>query len=316
MKRLTRMISMIVTVSLVNLFIVMPVLALPPIPSSFYGTVKVNGVNVANGTPVQALINGQVFAQSVTQTFQGNSVYSLDILGDDTDTVSIDGGRDGDTVQFKVGGTVVSQTGIWRSGTNVSLDLSRTNAPMVTPTPVTPRPHPVMRSQALTPSSLTTQFGTTNGSLSSLSLLDQTEAEDDPAAYVSYQTPNGVYAGYQSFSLPADAQTKLVSTALLQVNFKGPASSTQTWTWSVYDWKKELWVKVGDSISVTADQWATLLFRISNPQRYVSSKGEIRIQLRSSNANGDAKIDYQALHVTYLSVPATPTPVKPATTSK
>ena len=128
MKRFTRTISMIVTMSLVNLFVVIPALALPPIPSSFYGTVKVDGVNVADGIIVQALINGQVYAQSVTQTYQGNSVYALDVPGDDTDTPAVDGGHDGDIIQFKIGGNLASQTGIWKSGINISLNLTRTNA--------------------------------------------------------------------------------------------------------------------------------------------------------------------------------------------
>ena len=187
--------------------------------------------------------------------------------------------------------------------------------PYVLPTPAAPRPLPVMKSQALTPIALTTQFGTTNGSLSSLSLLDQSGAGDNAAAYVSFQTPGGVYYGYRSFSLPVDAQSRLVSTMLLQVNFKIPSSS-QTWTWSVYDWDKDLWIKLGDTIGGATAQWETLLLKIPNPQRYISSRGEILIQLKSSNANGDAKIDYDALHITYLSIPAIPTPTTPGITPK
>ena len=316
MKRFTRTISMIVTMSLVNLFVVIPALALPPIPSSFYGTVKVDGVNVADGIVVQALINGQVYAQSVTQTYQGNSVYALDVPGDDTDTPAVDGGHDGDIIQFKIGGNLASQTGIWKSGINISLNLTRTNASMPTPTPITPTQHPFLKSQILTPALCTAQFGTTNGSSSSLSLLDQSGAEDNPDAYISFQTPTTLYVGYQSFLLPEDAQTKLISTILVQVNFKGPASSTQVWTWSVYDWSTGLWIKIGDSIGTDPDEWQTLIFRIRQPWKYVSTGREIRIQLRSNNANGDAKIDYEALHATYLSNPATPIPATPVITPK
>jgi len=189
--------------------------------------------------------------------------------------------------------------------------------PMRTAVPDLPKPRPVMKSQALTPTSLTTQFGTTSGSLASLGLLDQTGADDDTAAYISFQTPgSSSYSGYRSFYLPNDAQTKLVSTMLLQVNFKGSASSAQTWTWSVYDWSTKQWIKLGDTIGVNANQWQTLLFRIRYPWRYISSVGEIRIQLKSDNANGDAKIDYEALHITYLSIPTTPMPVLPIVTPR
>jgi len=191
------------------------------------------------------------------------------------------------------------------------------NPPLyITPTPIPSRQRPVLKSQALTPASLITQYGTTSGSLPSLSLPDQSGAQDNPAAYVSFQTPNTVYSGYQSFYLPGDAQSNSISTMLLQVNFKGPLSSTQNWTWSIYDWNKSLWIKLGDSIAATPNQWNTLLLKIPNPHRYLSPGREIRIQLKSNNANNDAKIDYEAIHITYFSTPATPTPVVPIITPK
>jgi hypothetical protein len=108
----------------------------------------------------------------------------------------------------------------------------------------------------------------------------------------------------------------MVSTILLQINFMGPASSTQTWTWSVYNWNSKQWIKLGDTIGAKDAQWQTLLFRMRNPHQYISAGGEIRIQLRSNNANGDAKVDYEALHVTYLSVPPTPTSAVPIVTPR
>ena len=54
-----------------SLFICLPALAVPQIPASFYGTVKVNGANVPDGTSVQALIDGKVYADVLTQTYQG-----------------------------------------------------------------------------------------------------------------------------------------------------------------------------------------------------------------------------------------------------
>jgi hypothetical protein len=149
-----------------------------------------------------------------------------------------------------------------------------------------------------------------------LSLFDQSGTQDNPADYVSFQTlDNTLYLGYQSFTLPEDAQTKLVSTMLLQVNFKAPAAPHQVWTWSIYNWSTDLWIPLGDSIGTTPDEWQTLLFRIRQPRRYVSAAGEIRIQLQSENAGGAVKIDYEALHITYLSIPVTATPDAPLITS-
>jgi hypothetical protein len=140
MKSGLRIAFIIMTSLIVSLFITLPALAVPQLPASFYGTVKVNAANVPDGTSIQALIGGHVYAETITQTYQGDSVYALNVTGDDTDTPAVDGGREGDTVQFKIGGVLASQTGIWHSGTNVSLNLTAsTSNPIATPaaTPTT-----------------------------------------------------------------------------------------------------------------------------------------------------------------------------------
>jgi hypothetical protein len=129
-------------ISLISLLAARPVLAFPPLPSSFYGIVKVNGANVPDGTPVEALIDGQVLVKGLTQSYQGDSVYTLDIPGDQTDTAVLEGGRDGDTIQFKIGGVLADQTGTWRSGTNVQLDLSAASTATLTAPENTATPRP------------------------------------------------------------------------------------------------------------------------------------------------------------------------------
>jgi hypothetical protein len=111
-------------IGMVILFSAMPVLAFPPLPSSFYGTVKINQANVPDGTLVKASINGQIYAQTQSQTYQGESVFALDIPGDDSSTTTIEGGRDGDTITFIIGTIAAGQTGTWKSGTSIHLDLS------------------------------------------------------------------------------------------------------------------------------------------------------------------------------------------------
>ena len=142
MTKLSKTITLLLIITLANLFNVAPALALiPPLPSSFYGTVKVNGENITDGTTVKALINGQVYATGYTQTYEGNSVYSLDVPGDDSSTTTIEGGRDNDTIQFMIGEAPASETGIWKSATNGNVNLTATvaaplNTPQATPTPV------------------------------------------------------------------------------------------------------------------------------------------------------------------------------------
>jgi hypothetical protein len=141
MKHLVRISSLSIIVFIISLFITVPVLAIPPLPSSFYGTVKVNNANVPDGTVIQALVGEQVYAEGFTQTYQGNSVYALDVQGDNTDTTTQDGARDGDALRFKIGGVLADQTAVWHTGTNISLNLTASSSgpiikPQATHTPV------------------------------------------------------------------------------------------------------------------------------------------------------------------------------------
>jgi hypothetical protein len=107
-----------------NLLRVRNAKAFPVLPSSFYGIVQVDGVNVETGTKIQALINDQVFAESFVQMYVGDSVYSITVPGDDNETNQVDGGREGERIVFVIGNIMADQTGEWHSGTNLELNLS------------------------------------------------------------------------------------------------------------------------------------------------------------------------------------------------
>ena len=131
--------------------------ALPPLPSSFYGTVTLNEEVLPENTIIQALIDGQVYASTASQLYQGNSVYSLVVPGDDPATDSVEGGVAGDTIQFKVGGNLASQTAEWQSGVNENLDLTASGVVVIataTPKPTrTPTPRPTNTKKSTTPRS-------------------------------------------------------------------------------------------------------------------------------------------------------------------
>jgi hypothetical protein len=157
MRRISKIISLL-GICLVSLLAVQPVLAFPPLPSSFYGTVKVNAANIPDGTPVTASINGTVYASSQSLTYQGNSVYSLDIPGDDSTTPAVEGGREGDTIVFTIGGTQADQTGGWKGGTNVNLDLTASTTATLVPPQDTPTPLPTQTAiNVVIPPTATTQ---------------------------------------------------------------------------------------------------------------------------------------------------------------
>jgi hypothetical protein len=107
---------------------------MPPLPSSFYGTVKLGGANVPIGTIISARINGVEYASKAASLYGSDTVYFFDVPGDDPGTVGvIEGGVPGDTIIFYIGTAIADQTAPWQSGTNVALNLTATavNAPPV-----------------------------------------------------------------------------------------------------------------------------------------------------------------------------------------
>ena len=133
---------------LLSAMTVSPALAFPPLPSSFYGRVQINGGKVPDGTVVQALIEGQVYAEGYTQTYAGDSVYGLDVPGDDPGTSAREGGQDGDVVEFEIGGVLADQSSTWQGSTNVQLDLTTVSDGPLPEPPATPTP---MQSQTPVP---------------------------------------------------------------------------------------------------------------------------------------------------------------------
>jgi hypothetical protein len=126
MKRFRMLVILaVLTIGLLT-FNVQPASAVPPLPSSFYGTVKLNGANVPAGTVIHAYINGVEYAHATVLTYLGDTVYSIDVPGEDTDTPGTQGGVEGNTVAFSIGSIQVPQTGIWHTGTNINLNLTGT----------------------------------------------------------------------------------------------------------------------------------------------------------------------------------------------
>ena len=124
MNKLRTMTSIIIAISLL-LINFASVSAVPPLPSSFWGTVKINGANVETGTKVTAWINGVKYSETTVLLDEGNTVFSLDIPGDDSATAGVvEGGVAGNTVVFHIGDLVATPTGIWASGTNVEINIS------------------------------------------------------------------------------------------------------------------------------------------------------------------------------------------------
>lgn len=134
----------------------------PPIPSSFYGAVTVNGHEVADGTVITALCDGVVYETTETYRSEGTgpSRYRINVPGDDYDTPERDGGSHGETIQFMVGDLLADQTGTWVSGSNEQIDLAASG---VWPTiEVTPSPT-ATATRTVTPNPTATATATPSG---------------------------------------------------------------------------------------------------------------------------------------------------------
>jgi hypothetical protein len=99
--------------------------AVPPLPSSFYGLAKVNGSNVPPGTVISAWINGVKYAEKTVKLEAGDTVYvGLDVPGDDPQIPGKEGGVPGDVIVFYIGQQEADPTAPWQGGMYARLDLT------------------------------------------------------------------------------------------------------------------------------------------------------------------------------------------------
>jgi hypothetical protein len=153
----------------------------------------------------------------------------------------------------------------------------------------------------LVPSSYVTTVGSTGGQAvaTSIDLLDESGTQNVWSKYVEF---DGLYAGYQVFTLPTSIAPTSVTNIQMEVNYQGPATSTQTWTWEIYDWIHATYVTVGTNAGASDwGAWKILTFNVSGTlSNYVrSTDGQMRVQLLSNNSADSADIDYEAIVVTY-----------------
>lgn len=144
MSRLKSIFLLLVSLgTLGSLLITDPAHAQPPLPSSFYGRVILDGKDIAAGTTVVAYVKGVAVARKPSQIYQGHSVYAINVPGDDPTTSTVEGGVQGDTVSFAVQERYgAKEVGTWSLGTNVELNLnaSTSGTPVSLGTGVAPGP--------------------------------------------------------------------------------------------------------------------------------------------------------------------------------
>lgn len=155
----------------------------------------------------------------------------------------------------------------------------------------------------LAPQTIVDEACCSSGGVTPMWTLDQTRRQDTPANYALFTTPGHRYKGYRTYLLPATILRSTVSSLQVKVNYKGPAASTQTWSWSAWNWNKSRWTQIGTNALAAAGVWKVMKFPVPNPRAYINSvTGEIRIRLVSNNGTGNAKLDYEGVLVSSTDV--------------
>ena len=108
------------------------------------------------------------------------------------------------------------------------------------------------------------------------------------------------YSGFAHYVIPTSINPSTITNIKVLVNYNGPDSVTQAWTWRIYDWVFQAWVIIGTNVmAFNHGPWTLLNFNVSGPfNNYIDAAGQLRIQVRSNNIADDAFINYEAVIIT------------------
>ncbi len=96
----------------------------PPLPASFFGLLHFNKDAPGVGTTIEATIPGVSGSFNTSVALDGSDLfYMLDVPGDISGTPAKEGGVEGDTVSFSIGGRILASAS-WHSGTHSQVDLN------------------------------------------------------------------------------------------------------------------------------------------------------------------------------------------------
>ena len=99
----------------------------PPAPHLVSGVVMVNGNYIPGDITISAWCGGVKYAEDSTKIVAGQSVYSMEVRGDDWLTTEIDGCSDGETVDFMISHLDANETLTWSPGYTSTHDLTATS---------------------------------------------------------------------------------------------------------------------------------------------------------------------------------------------
>jgi len=115
--------------------------AMPPLPSSFWGAITMNGAPIRLSAELTAYVEGVLCGQATIFYYEGATAYSITVTGDDPETPEREGGREGETVHFRLNGAPLATTTIWHGGNGFTrLDMRETSPHRATATERTALP--------------------------------------------------------------------------------------------------------------------------------------------------------------------------------
>eukprot|EP00026_Physarum_polycephalum_P004764 Phypoly_transcript_04788.p1 GENE.Phypoly_transcript_04788~~Phypoly_transcript_04788.p1 ORF type:complete len:291 (+),score=48.59 Phypoly_transcript_04788:131-1003(+) len=148
------------------------------------------------------------------------------------------------------------------------------------------------------PKSLQTQKGSNSDvSLSALASKDQSKSQDSWDKYVEFYGSSEAYEGIFTFDT-SNIDASSVGSYSLDVNFKGPKSNDQTWTFEFKDPATGNWIAAGDNSDADSWKWTSLSF-CGGDHSFASlvSNGNIQVRMTSSKGD-DCDLDYLAITTT------------------
>jgi len=158
----------------------------------------------------------------------------------------------------------------------------------------------------LVPTAYKTTYGKDNGQPvgTSIDVLDESGTTNNWSKYLQFQarSAQGTYAGSRDYYMTGDLASESMTNLTVKVNYLGPLSTLQVWTWYIHNWTKNSWDPIGTNTGTLGwTGWSILKFSPTGPPaNYVrSGDGLIQLGTASNNAADDADIDYEAVIVTY-----------------
>lgn len=150
---------------------------------------------------------------------------------------------------------------------------------------------------SVAPISLATTSGKTTGAVTRLAAIDGDAITLAPRG-------SKKYSGYRTYQLATSVDPSRVTNLTVDATYLGQKRTKQKWTWAAYNWTAKKWTSIGSNSAATGGTTASnLSFSVSSADRFVSSKGTVRVRAAASNAKYSAKLDAELVTVEHTPAP-------------